>query len=98
MKISSIPKSGRKGSVVYVNSRHGKVAREYVRPSNPRTSDQQLNRNQFGAVSRRWGTLTSEQHAAWRVATANGVLGTLGPWSVVAMSSRPCARAARTTN
>ena len=31
MKISSIPKSGRKGSVVYVNSRHGKVARQCVR-------------------------------------------------------------------
>src|ERR1039457_1144463 len=41
MKISSIPKSGRKGSVVYVNSRHGKVAREYVRPRNPRTPEQQ---------------------------------------------------------
>jgi len=39
MKISSIPKSGRKGSVVYVNSRHGKVAREYVRPRNPRTPE-----------------------------------------------------------
>ena len=33
MKISSIPKSGRKGAVVYVNSRHGKVARQYVRPA-----------------------------------------------------------------
>ena len=41
MKISSIPKSGRKGSVVYVNSRHGKVARQYVRPRNPRTAEQQ---------------------------------------------------------
>jgi len=37
MKLSSIPKSGRKGSVVYVNSRYGKVARQYVRPRNPRT-------------------------------------------------------------
>ncbi len=41
MKLSSIPKSGRKGSVVYVNSRHGKVARQYVRPRNPRTPEQQ---------------------------------------------------------
>jgi hypothetical protein len=71
MKISSIPKSGRQGSVVYVNSRYGKVVRSYVRPRNPRTSDQQLNRNLFGAVSRRWGTLTPAQQAAWRVATAN---------------------------
>jgi hypothetical protein len=71
MKISSIPKSGRKGSVVYVNSRHGKVARQYVRPRNPRTPDQQLNRSTFGAVSSRWRNLNSEQHAAWRVAAAN---------------------------
>ena len=35
MKVSSIPKSGREGFVVYVNSRHGKVARQYVRPANP---------------------------------------------------------------
>ena len=30
MKLSSIPKSGREGSVVYVNSRHGKVARQHI--------------------------------------------------------------------
>ena len=41
MKLSSIPKSGREGSVVYVNSRHGKVARQHVRPRNPRTPEQQ---------------------------------------------------------
>src|ERR1039457_4273561 len=50
MKISSIPKSGRKGSVVYVNTLHGKVVREYVRPRNPQTTDQQGNRSNFGAV------------------------------------------------
>ena len=50
MKISAIPKSGRKGSVVYLNTRHGKVARQYVRPRNPRTSEQQSHRQNFGAV------------------------------------------------
>jgi len=30
MKVSSIPKSGREGFVVYVNSRHGKVARQHI--------------------------------------------------------------------
>ncbi len=39
MKISSIPKSGRKGSVVCLDTRHGKVVREYVTPSNPRTPE-----------------------------------------------------------
>ena len=29
MKISSIPKSGRKGSVVYFKGRYGYVARQY---------------------------------------------------------------------
>src|ERR1019366_5264026 len=71
MKISSIPKSGRKGSVVYVNSRHGKVARQYVRPRNPRTPEQERHRNNLLAVLRRWGTLSAEQRAAWRLAAAN---------------------------
>ena len=71
MKISSIPKSGRKGSVVYLNTRYGKVARQYVRPRNPRTPEQQGHRNSVRAVSGRWRTLTQEQRAAWRVAAAN---------------------------
>jgi hypothetical protein len=71
MKLSSIPKSGRKGSVVYLNTRYGKVARQYVRPRNPRTPEQQGHRNNVRAVSGRWRTLTPEQHAAWRIAAAN---------------------------
>jgi len=39
MKISSIPKSGRKDSVVYLKTRHGNVVRAYVCPRNPRTPD-----------------------------------------------------------
>jgi hypothetical protein len=68
MKISSIPKSGRKGTVVYLKTRHGNVVRQYVRPRDPRTPEQLANRSNFGAVSRRWGTLTTEQLAAWRIA------------------------------
>ena len=70
MKISSIPKRGRKGSVVYLNTRHGKVARQYVRPANPRTPAQEAHRNNVRAVSARWRTLTAEQQAAWCVASA----------------------------
>jgi len=40
MKISSIPKSGRKNSVVYFKGRYGYVARQYVCPKNPRTGAQ----------------------------------------------------------
>src|ERR1017187_877143 len=71
MKISSIPKSGRKGSIVYVNSRHGKVVRSYVRPRNPRTPEQQGHRSNLAAVRRRWGTLSADQRANWRMAAAN---------------------------
>ena len=63
MKISSIPKSGRKNSVVYVNGRYAKVVRAYVRPRNPRTPEQQGHRNNVRAVSGRWRTLNDEQRA-----------------------------------
>src|ERR1035438_4199017 len=71
MKISFIPKSGRKGSVDYLNTRYGKVARQYVRPHNPQTTEQQGHRHNVRAVSGRWRTLTPEQRAAWRMAAAN---------------------------
>jgi hypothetical protein len=71
MKIKSIPKSGRKGSVVYVNSRYGKVARQYVRPGNPRTARQQGHRGNLAAVRRRWRTLSAVPQAAWRMVAAN---------------------------
>jgi hypothetical protein len=71
VKIGSIPKSGRKGSVVYVNSRHGKVVRNYVCPGNPRTPRQQGHRDNLAAVRRRWRTLSAEKQAAWRMVAAN---------------------------
>src|ERR1039458_2805353 len=71
MKISSIPKSGRKGSVVYLNTRYGKVAREYVCPRNPRSPEQQGHRHNVRAVTGRWRTLSAAQRAAWWAATAN---------------------------
>jgi hypothetical protein len=70
MKMQSIPKRGRKGSVIYSETRHGKVARAYVPPRNPRTAQQQDRRNNVSAVSARWRTLTPEQRSAWCVAAA----------------------------
>lgn len=75
MKISSILEPSRKGSVVYVNSRHGKVGRQYARPRNPRTSEQQAHRQNVRAVSGRWRTLTSQQRSAWCIATAKKYYG-----------------------
>ena len=71
MKLISSPQSGRVGTVVYVNTRYGQLARQYVIPSNPRTPAQQRQRNQFGAASSRWRALTPEQRAAWNLAAAN---------------------------
>jgi len=76
MRISSIPKAGRQGNVVYLNTRYGKVARQYVLPRNPRTAEQQGHRENVRAVSGRWRTLTPEQRAAWRVAAANRYIET----------------------
>ena len=66
MKIQSIPKSGRDGSVVYVKGRYGNVVRTFVPPANPRTAEQQGHRQNIRAVSARWHTLNPDQHAAWR--------------------------------
>ncbi len=71
MKISSIPKSGRVDSVVYLNTRHGNVVREFVCPRNPQTLEQQRHRNNVRAVSGRWHTLSDEQRAVWRLTASN---------------------------
>ncbi len=71
MKMQSIPKRGRKGDVIYSETRHGKVAREYVPPSNPRSAPQQDHRRNVRVVSARWSTLTQEQHDAWRAVAAH---------------------------
>jgi hypothetical protein len=71
MKVISSPQSGQIGNIVYVNSRYGQVARQYVHPRNPRTPDQQRNRGNFGAVASRWRALTPDQRAAWCMAAAN---------------------------
>jgi hypothetical protein len=68
MRVQLIPKSGRKDSVIYSNTRHGCVARQFVRPHDPRTADQLSNRSGFGAIAGRWRNLTPEQREAWRSA------------------------------
>jgi hypothetical protein len=61
MKISSIPKSGRKGSVVFFKGRYRYVARQHVCLRNARTADQQFHRDNVRGVTRRWRTLAAEQ-------------------------------------
>jgi hypothetical protein len=71
MKMQSIPKRGRKHSVIYSTGRYGNVAREFVPPKNPRTVQQQRHRGNILAVSRRWRTLSLEQCGTWRALAAN---------------------------
>jgi hypothetical protein len=61
MKISSIPKSGRKGSVVFFKGRYRYVARQHVCLRNRRTADQQFHPDNVRGVTRRWRTLAWEQ-------------------------------------
>jgi hypothetical protein len=70
MKKLPVPQSGRKNDAVYLNTRYGQVVRQYVRPSDPRTPHQLDHRENLTTVSRRWRTLDTGQHAAWRVAAA----------------------------
>ncbi len=71
MKISSIPKSGRKGSVVYFETPLRQGRARVRAPGQSSYPQQQDHRHNVRAVSGRWRTLTPEQHAAWRVAAAN---------------------------
>jgi hypothetical protein len=71
MKVVTSPQSGRLGTVVYVNSRYGLVARQFVVPRNPRTDAQQNNRANFASVSSRWRALTPAQRSAWGLGAAN---------------------------
>ena len=51
--------------------RYGWVASAAPLPKNPRTPDQQRHRQNILTVSRRWRTLSLEQHETWRVLAAN---------------------------
>ena len=66
--ISSAPKSGKTGAVVYALTRYGVVERELVVPRNVQAPEQQEIRSNFARVTGRWRILNSQQRAAWRVA------------------------------
>jgi hypothetical protein len=65
MKVLTVPQSGRCGPIVYVRSRCGLVARQWVKPLNPRTEPQQYNRRGFATVSKHWGGLDDDQRNSW---------------------------------
>lgn len=62
--------SGKAGCVVASRNRNGAYLRTRTIPVNPRTSSQVNARNNFGAGSINWRSLTSGQRAAWIAAAA----------------------------
>ena len=71
MKIQSIPKSGRQGDVVFVKGRYGNVVRTFVPPRTLEPPTSRAIADNILAASRRWRTLSLEQHGTWRVLAAN---------------------------
>ena len=68
-RVLDVPQSGKRGTVVSVNTRYGQIQRQYVKPKDPKTPAQMIIRSNLARVSARWRTLTDEQRNAW---TAGG--------------------------
>ncbi len=58
-------KSGKCGHIVWQRARYGQISYPAFIPFNPRTPAQVAVRENFGAVSARWRTLTQDQRDAW---------------------------------
>jgi hypothetical protein len=65
MKVLDIPRSGKRGDMVWQSNRYGQYCYPAFIPFNPRTPAQVAVRGVFGAVSARWRTLTEEQRVVW---------------------------------
>ena len=68
MKVLTVPQSGKCGPVVYARTRYGLIARQWVKPRNPRTPRQQNNRGNCSIVSKHWRALNDDQKNSWCVA------------------------------
>jgi hypothetical protein len=84
MKMLDVPKSGRRGNVVFFMNRNRQRERAYVVPKNVRNAATRRARGAFGALSKAYGALlTEEQRDAWNAAAARVLsrprLGQCGP-------------------
>jgi len=68
MKVLDIPRAGKRGNMVWQSNRYCQYSYPAFVPANPRTPAQMAVREVFGAVSKRWRTLTEDQRIAWCVA------------------------------
>lgn len=65
--------SGKVGGQVIAKNKGGKYMRNKVTPTNPKSTAQVNQRNNFSEVSKLWRTLTDAQRAAWNSAAALAV-------------------------
>ena len=65
MKVLDIPRSGKRGNMVWQSNRYGQYSYPAFIPFNPRTAAQVAIRGIFGAVAARWRTLTEAQRFIW---------------------------------
>ena len=68
MKVLDIPRSGKRGNMVWQRNRYGQYSYPAFVPANPRTPAQMAVRGVFGAVTKRWRTLSEDQRVCWCVA------------------------------
>lgn len=64
-KVSTEPRSGKRGTIVILDSPYGQVERSLVPVKNPRTPAQQTVRGTLSRMAARWRTLTQEQRVVW---------------------------------
>src|ERR1035437_2775858 len=65
MRVLDIPRSGKRGNMVWQRNRYGQYSYPAFIPFNPRTPAQVAVRGTFGAVSKRWRELTEDQRIIW---------------------------------
>ena len=98
-KVSTEPRSGKRGTVVILDGPYGQVERPRVPVKNPRTPAQQTVRGNLARMAARWRTLKEEQRAAWiaraRQTPSRPRLGQSGPLTGLQLYIKiNCARAA----
>lgn len=72
MKVeTSTPMSGKSGAQVAYQGRSGQIIRVRVKPRQPRTAYQLLQRNRVADLSSSWRSLTALQRQAWITAAPN---------------------------
>ena len=87
MRVSDVPQSGKRGTIVSANTRYGLIQRQFVVPKDPSTPAQMRIRSNLGRVASRWRVLTVAQRNAW-ITGARDKYGKPPPGSQVCIRTR----------